>query len=108
MELYERHHKCRRYRKGKVRGLFDDDEDTCAGCHYYNWHKNECKFPFKELTVPSKPHHKKRESKPLVVDTTNINDKKEFIINNRIFLIGVFIGSFILTYFWALFVYWRE
>lgn len=108
MELYERHHKCRRYRKGKVRTLFENEEDTCAGCYYYIWHKNECKFPFKELTVPSKPHlKKKQESKPLV-DTTNINDKKEFIINKRVLLIGVFICSFVLTYIWAFFIYWRD
>lgn len=107
MEASERHHKCRRYRKGKVRSLYDNDDDSCAGCYYYIWHKNQCKFPFKELTTPSRPHIKKKESKPLV-DTTNINDKKEFIINNRVLLIGVFIGSFILTYIWALFVYWRD
>ena len=107
MESYEGHRKCRRYRKGKVRGLFDNDEDTCAGCYYYNWHKNECKFPFKELTVPSKPRRKKKESKSLV-DTTNINSRKEFIVNNRLFLIGIFICSFVLTYIWTFFVYWRD
>lgn len=107
MELGERQHKCRKYRTGEVRGLFDDKDNSCAGCHYYIWHKDKCRFPFKELTVPSKPHIKNTESKPLV-DTTDINDKKEFILNNRKFLVGVFVCSFILTYLWAFFIYWRD
>lgn len=81
-------------------------ENGCTGCRHYNQYYNECKFPFKELTTANINFKRKKSIPPR--ETTDINSKKEFIINNRVLLIGVFITSFVLTYIWALFVYWRD
>lgn len=71
----------------------------CAGCRHYNHRSNECKFPFKELAIININSQ---------AEKTDMNDKKDLIINNRVLLISVFITSFALTYIWALFVYWRD
>lgn len=99
--------RCPKYRKDKRHITFRlVPKNGCTGCVHYNQYYNECKFPFKELTIANINFKRKKSIPPR--ETTDINDKKEFIINNKIFLIGVFIGSFVLTYFWALFVYWRD
>lgn len=99
--------RCPKFRKDKRHITFRlVPKNGCTGCVHYNQYYNECKFPFKELTIANINFKRKKSIPPR--ETTDINDKKEFIINNKIFLIGVFICSFILTYFWALFVYWRD
>ena len=100
--------RCPKFRNDKRHIRFSlVPKNGCTGCRHYNQYYNECKFPFKELTTANINFKRKKKSIP-PTETTDINSKKEFIINNRVLLIGVFITSFVLTYIWALFVYWRD